>query len=229
MRGFSRFVIAALAIGVVGCSDSATSPRLAPGDRPSLDYDGPLRFGGLRTTTFKLTASGGSFDIGSIYTLNVPANAVCVVGSSYGPGTWDSPCETLAPGQSIQITARYGFTGGGPVVDFSPDIRFAPETEVTLSTDLFAPTLTMFRGLFAANPEWLRYFGIYYSSDFGATRQVDAAFDASLRTHINLRTGLVWRRVKHFSGYSQTSGQPCEPSPDNPDCVVIPSPMVDQP
>jgi hypothetical protein len=229
MRGFSRIAIAMLAIGVAGCSESATSPRLAPSDRPSLDYDGPLRFGGVRATTFKLTAAGGSFEIGGVYTLKVPADAVCVPGSSYGPGTWDSPCETLGPGQSIQITARYGFSASGPSVDFSPDIRFSPKTEVTLSTDLFAPTLTTFRGLFAANPAWLRFFGIYYSRDFGATRVSDAAFDPSLRTHIDLRTGLVWRRVKHFSGYNQTSGKPCDPSPDDPDCIDIPGPMVDHP
>lgn len=228
MRGFSRFVIAALAIGAAGCSDSATSPRLAPSERPSLDYDGPLRLIGTRTTTFKLTAEGGSFDIGGIYTLKVPANAVCVLGSSYGPGTWDSPCETLAPGETIQITARYGFAGG-PVVDFSPDIRFSPNAQVTLSTDLFKPTLTTFRSMFAANPEWLRFFGIYYSRDFGVTRASDAAFDSSLRTHIDLRTGVVWRRVKHFSGYNQASGKPCEPSPDDPDCIAIPEPMIDQP
>jgi hypothetical protein len=55
----------------------------------------------------------------------------------------------------------------------------------------------------------------------------DAALDASLVTHINLNTGVVWRRVKHFSGYSQAAGTPCDPSPTNPDCVPTPAPVVE--
>jgi hypothetical protein len=45
---------------------------------------------------------------------------------------------------------------------------------------------------------------------------------------VNLTTGLVWRRVKHFSGYSVTSGLACDPSPGNPDCVDTGGPVVDQ-
>ena len=236
MRGFSRFVIAGCAVAAIaGCSDSTTSPReatsreVAPGDRPSLDYTGPSRFGGFKTATFTLTDAGGTYKIGDLYTLTVPADAVCAPGSSYGPDTWDSPCATLNHKQSVQVTATYGFSNGGPVVDFSPDLRFSPKTEVTLSTMLFAPVLTSYRGFFAANPWALRYFGIYYTPDLGQTTVVDAALDPSLRTHIDLESGAVWRRVKHFSGYNQASGKACDPSPDDPDCVAIPSPVIENP
>lgn len=233
MRHFSRPWYAALAIAAAaGCSDS-TSPgtssarQIGATDRPSLDYDGPSRFGGVRTTTFTLTARGGTYEIGDVYTLTVPANAVCKLNSGYGPGTWDLPCATLDNGESIRITARYAFTKSGPVVDFSPDLRFSPQAQVTLATDLYAQQLSSGRGYFNANPAALRNFGIRYTSDMGATNIADATADQSLVTHINLRSGKVWRRVKHFSGYNVASGRECDPSPDDPDCIAGPAPEID--
>jgi hypothetical protein len=236
MRGFSRFVIAGAALAALaGCSDSTTSPRdatlreIAPGDGPSLDYNGPSRFFGSKSTSFTITARGGTYEIGDLYTLTLPANAICRLDASYGPGTWDLPCETLKEGQSVRVTATYGFANNGPVVDFSPDIRFSPKAQVTLSTSLFAPVLTMFRGYFQANPSALRYFSIYYTPDFGNTRVSDAALDPSVNTHINLKTGVVWRRIKHFSGYNQTSGRECDLDGGDPDCKPNPAPIVDTP
>lgn len=235
MRGLLRITMAGCTVAVLtGCSDSLTSPREAPTgavtarDVPSLDYSGPYRFGGFRTASVVLTAAGGTYDIGDgFYTLNVPADGVCVLGSSYGPGEWESPCQTLADGESITVTATLGFANGGPMIDFSPELRFSPSVQVTLSTGIYAPLLTTLRPLFASNPSLLRYFGMYYTTDFGATGTTDAAFDASLVTHVNLRSGLVWRRIKHFSGYYLAGGKACDPSPDNPDCVEGPPPIVD--
>jgi hypothetical protein len=236
MRGFSRFVIASAAIAAIaGCSDSTTSPReatvreIAPGDGPSLDYSGPSRFFGIKSTSFTVTAAGGTFAIGDLYTLTIPAGAVCIPGTNYGPGTWDLPCTTLREGQSVKVTASYGFANNGPVVDFSPDMRFSPTKQVTLSTSLFAPVLTTFRAFFQANPTALRYFSIYYTPDFGNTRVSDAALDPSLTTHINLKTGEVWRRIKHFSGYNQTSGLACDLESGDADCKANPPPIVDMP
>jgi hypothetical protein len=218
---------------LTACSDSPTSPRetprtLSPRDVPSLDYSGPYRFGGFRTTSFVLTAAGGMYNIGDgFYSLNVPANGVCVLESSYGPGEWDSPCQTLAGDQSITVTATFGFANGGPVIDFKPGLRFSPTAQVTLSTGMYAPLLTTLRPLFSSNPSLLRFFGMYYTPDLGATATTDAAFDPSLVTHINLRSGLVWRRVKHFSGYNLVGGMPCDPSPNDPNCIETPGPDVD--
>ena len=223
-------IVAALTVG--GCTDSTapTSPprgiSVGPDGRPDLK-PGSL-FGGFRTTTFTVTSDGGSFDIGNVFTVNFPANSICdPTSSSYGPGTWDAPCAPLADGQSITIKATYGFTlTGGPVVDFSPALRFNPNTNVTLTTAVYAPVLTFFRSYFLANPSALRYFGVYYTPDFGATGYTDAGYDLSQITHINLSTGLVWRRIKHFSGYNVTSGLPCDPSPDDPDCIDTGGPDV---
>lgn len=222
-------VVAALTIG--GCSESTAPTALPRGI--SVGRDGrpdllPLAlFGGFRSTTFAVTSAGGSFNVG-MFTVNFPANSVCdPKSSSYGPGTWDSPCATLGDGQSVTITATYGYTlTGGPVVDFSPALRFNPNATVTISTDAYAPVLTYFRNYWLANPSALRYFGMYYTPDFGATGLTDAGRDASLITHVNLTTGVVWRRIKHFSGYNISSGLPCDPSPDDPDCIDTGGPDV---
>lgn len=224
-------VTAVLVAGLAACSDSGTIPsspdRLAASDRPSLDL-GSSRFWGYRTSTFRLTSAGGTYKIGDgFYTLTVPANAVCSLRSSYGPGTWDTPCTPLDDG--ITVTATYGFTANGPVVDFSPELRFNPQTQVTLSTSLYAAILTSARGYFSSHPSALRYFGMYYVPTLGSEIVTDAATDPSLVTHINLTTGIVWRRIKHFSGYSVASGLACDPSPDDPDCVDTGGPVIDQP
>jgi len=187
-------------------------------------------FSNYRTTSFVLTSSGGTFSIGDgLYTIVFPANSVCdPATSSYGPGTWDAPCTTVQAGQSIAVTATYGFTKNGLSVDFSPALRFDPSKEVRISTGVYAPILTAFSSYFAANPSALHFLGIYYAPSLDAAGTTDAAFDPSLITHVNLSTGIVWRRVKHFSGYSVTTGLPCEPSPDDPDCVDDGGPAIDQ-
>jgi hypothetical protein len=224
-------VVAALMAG--GCSESTAPTNLPRGLSVGPDGRPDLRpsslFGGFRSTTFTLTAAGGSFDVG-MFTVNFPANSVCnPQTSSYGPGTWDSDCATLDAGQSVTVTATYGFTlAGGPVVDFSPALRFNPKTTVIISTDVYAPVLTYFKSYWLANPDALRFFGMYYTPDFGASGLTDAGSDPTLVTHVNLTSGLVWRRVKHFSGYNVSSGLPCDPSPDDPDCIDTGGPDIRQ-
>jgi len=230
---FRHIALAAVAAALAACSDVGTGPRtadvhnLVPADRPSLDINSSSRFWGLRTATFTLTSVGGTYRIGDFYTLTVPANGVCSLSSLYGPGTWDSPCTTLGDGESITVTATYGITGNGASVDFSPALRFNPARQTTLSTSLYSNVLTTASDFFASHPSALRFFGMYYEASLGSSVVTDAAIDPSLVTHVNLSTGLVWRRVKHFSGYTVTTGAACDPSPDNPDCVEGPPPVVD--
>jgi hypothetical protein len=231
MRPYIRHVAAVCAVGLLACSDTSTAPTgratpMASADRPSLDLGGQSHWSS-RTTSFTLTSAGGSFDVGGFFTLNVPADGVCSLTSSYGPGTWDDQCATLGPDESITVTATYGFSGSGPVVDFSPELRFSPNAQVTLSTSLYSSILTLGASYFSQHPSALGFFGMYYVPALGAGLVTDAASDPSLVTHVNLTTGLVWRRIKHFSGYNVATGLACTPSPDDPDCVEVP-PVVDQ-
>lgn len=231
MRQYLRWVVATAAmVGLAACSDSGTgttspaSRAMAPTGAPSLDLGG--RGWGYRTATFTLTSNAGTYDVGGFYTLTVPANGVCSLKSSYGPGTWDTPCQTLGKNESITVTATYGYQNGGPVVDFSPALRFNPNMQVTLSTSQFAQLLIAGKSYFSRNPSTLGFFGMYYVSSIGSTIVTDAASDPSVVTHVNLTTGLVWRRVKHFSGYNVSVGEACDPSAGDPNCVEVP-PVVE--
>src|SRR5262245_39324833 len=143
MRGLFTVLIAGAAIAAAGCSD-ATAPGndrdLTPSARPSLYYGSPSPSptpSGFRSTTFRLTSAGGKFLIGDIYKRNVPSDAVCDESSS-----WRSGCDLLRTGESVVITATYGYANGTPVVAFAPDLRFASNRIVTLSTGVYYDVLT---------------------------------------------------------------------------------------
>lgn len=224
MRENLRLIAAGLSLlVVVGCGETATAPQATSTQKlsataPKFDYNWGGAFGD-QYSSFVVTSAGGTYSAGS-FDVSFPANAVCDPDlSSYGAGTWDSSCVPLK--RSIRVTAqvRLGFTG--VAIDFSPDIRFVPGKVVTLSTDMYAPFIRANRAFFARNPQALRSMALYYSPNIGGTRVADYITDPSLVTHIDLSTGRVWRRVKHFSGYSATSGDSCEPSPGDPDCISM--------
>ena len=224
-----QFAALAALLTIAACSDTGTAPQASPASArsatalsaPAFDYSSAGRYG-AQSADFTLTAAGGSFDIGSLFTVNFPANSVCdPTQSTYGDGQWDAPCVTLGADQSIQLHAKAVLTPNGLKVDFSPHLRFAPSANVTLSTSVFASMLTQNSGYFAHHPEALSSLVLNYAPSIDGKPIEDFLTDPSVVTHIDLTTGLVWRRVKHFSGYNQTSGQPCDPSPDDPDCVEV--------
>jgi hypothetical protein len=227
MRASVRWLFAGAALIAVACGESATGPRaaapkgLSP-NAPAFDYASTPYQLGFSQQEFTVSAAGGKFSIGSLYSVNFPANSVCDPSrSTYGATEWDKPCVTLSEGQSLKIRATLALTSSGLAVDFSPALRFSPATQVTISTSVFADLIKSNRDYFAKNPSSLNPLAILYASDLGAVGSSDYASDASVVTHIDLASGTIWRRVKHFSGYSMTSGEACEPAPDNPDCVVV--------
>ena len=121
----------------------------------------------------------------------------------------------------ITITATTRLTVNGMAVDFQPDLRFSPDKQVTLSTDLFSSTLRTYRSFFAASSASVRPLAFLYSPSLGAPAVADYMADSSLATHVDLENGRVWRRVKHFSGYVQGSGASCDPSAGDPNCIAV--------
>jgi hypothetical protein len=226
MRQYTRLLAASLPLLVAAaCSDSSTSPQVSAtrslSAAPAFDYSGGGRFHfGDRQVSFTVTPDGGSFAINKLITIAFPANAVCDPAlSTYGAGEWDNACVTAKRG--ITVTATTRLTLNGMQVDFQPDLRFAPDKQVVLSTDLFAPTIRMGRSFFAASPASLRPLAMFYSPSIGAEPVADYATDPSAVTQIDLQSGRVWRRVKHFSGYLMGSGAACNPSAGDPDCVAV--------
>jgi hypothetical protein len=227
MRESFRYLTVGLSLVIVaGCSDTSTAPRaakrvLSAAPASAFDLTGTSLSYGDQSTDFVVTWRGGSFSLPYGTTVDFPQNSVCATSSTYGATEWDAPCTVLRPGESVRIHATIRLTTSGLAVDFSPQLRFAPETQVPLSTDFFAPWVKANASLIRATPSLAGFLAMDYSSALGGDRVADYVSDPSLVTHVDLSTGRVWRRVKHFSGYNVTTGEPCEPSPDNPDCIEI--------
>jgi hypothetical protein len=191
---------------------------------PSLNYTGGTT-SGYQTMTFTLTDDADTINIGGLFTLKLPANAVCTLDSPYGPAYWDTPCTTLGWHAYITVTATYGMSNTGPEINFSPEIRFSPSTKVTVSTSAYARTLTSNRSYYASHPWALKFVGMYLQSTLTAPLVPDAINDVSLTTHINLWSGNVWRRIKHFSGYNVATGDMCTSGTSG--CSDTPPPIID--
>jgi hypothetical protein len=224
----------AVLIAAAACSDSTVAPgpaSLTASDRaPSLSLSTPtIYLGG----DFNLTSNGGTFVIAGVYTINFPKNAVCdPTLTNYAAAQWDAPCVTLSDGQSIKVHGTVMLTTSGIAVDFQPELQFSPSANVTLSTDIYAPTIVRNRSYYAAHPSELGSLAMAYIPSIGGERTADYAVDQSVMTHISLLDGRVWRRIKHFSGYNIFAGDKCVAVEGDSTCVDVTAsapPITDQP
>jgi hypothetical protein len=199
MRRFtSAMAIAALAV-TASCGDTAAPTAATPTtSSPSASLSRGGSYGGQQYS-FDLSPQGGVYWLGQ-YMLVVPANAVCdPARSSYGAGTWNDPCPLAR--RSIHMTATVTTVDGRDYVDFSPDIRFAPS-----SSQSGWVTLHTFRLAAIGGRGDLRRFSILFAQEPGGPLVDESATDPTVATHVNTRTGAIWRRVKHFTGYNVYSG-----------------------
>jgi hypothetical protein len=174
-----------------------------------------------QSTDLVIPAAGGDINVFGVYTLSFPANAVCDPNAAdtqagYANHAWDAPCTQASGDVAIRATAKW--SNGRLYVDFQPALRFVPSAIVTLSTDVFAPTVKFLdaNGVTGGLP-------FYYTSGIDAPGVADALSDASLRTVVN-SSGRIQRRIKHFSGYFiayQGEFIPCDPAAGNPMCVWV--------
>ena len=209
MRRYVPILIAGTVLIAAACSD-ATAPMQSTSKMQQFGASAPasLVSGDLTagTYTFTLSPWGGSTKFGA-FRLDYGSNAVCDPSTSgYGPSYWLSPCTTLK--SSITITAKVSFVDGQSTVEFSPDIRFNPNTSVVLSAKrsaLAGLTLT---------DDVKKAVSIMFFRVVDGTRQVvdEAATDSELATKFDNWNGWVSRRVRHFSGYYVRSGKTCDES-----------------
>lgn len=201
MRTLCRSLALASAVTLAACSDYGVAPTevtLARGQRPNAEL---LALGDTVTTTFLYAPeTGGTFVLGNGHKIVFPAYSVCdPLVSSYGADTWDAPCAPATV--PIAIVARaYTNAAGHPRVDFQPALRFVPTMQDRGYVKLF------FRDKPASDPVLSSMLSIEYCDDAGVCID-EAATDPTLRTHVSTSAGMVWRRVKHFSGYNVAAGR----------------------
>ena len=216
MRRYVPLLIAGTVLIAAACnSDTTIAPQRStsaislfsrPAARASLTSED-------KTYTFTLDPNGGAVKIGN-FRIDYPANAVCDPATSgYGADYWMADCETLtAP---ITMTAHVSFNDDQALVDFSPDIRFAPSANVYISVK--RPKI---KGQPLTDELKAAYAFLYFHSVDGAKYSVDeAATDGEMATKYDNSQGWIWRRIRHFSGYYVRSGEPCDDTAGDPDCV----------
>lgn len=211
------FVGAVVALAVA-CRDSAVAPArsatsLSASAAPSLSSSAS---NSNRTLlgTIELSPNGGTYHVGD-FDIVMPAGAVCEPSvTKYGPKHWDDDC--VAATRTITVNAVAKKEGHKISVDFQPDLRFRPGAGwVVIQTSAYRELLTSqnIRQLSLSSP-FFNNFAIFYVPTAG-TKQIDerqSTGDGSLVTHVDLQSGLVWRRVKHFSGFLVNAGFKCDPT-----------------
>jgi hypothetical protein len=214
-RNYWVVVASAIVVGVLaGCSDNtvlapsaapsaAATPvtaSFAPTSRPSLSLKGDKIRNG--STSFTVTPAGGIFFVGN-HAVYFPAGSICdPAANSYGPGEWDAPCSPLT--KPITISATVKTVEGVKSVDFLPELRFVPSDNASRWVWIYMYTPD------ARGARDLSEFNILFAETLGATPVNDAAQDPTLRTYVDGRLGISFRRIKHFSGYVVLTGYSCE-------------------
>jgi hypothetical protein len=220
-RNYWVVVASAIVVGVLaGCSDNTVlapsaapsaaasaapvTASFAPASRPSLALSGDRANNG--STSFTVTPSGGVFFVGN-HAVVFPAGSICdPATSSYGPGEWDAPCTPLT--QPITISATVKTVEGFKSVDFLPDLRFVPSDDESRWVWIYMYTPG------ARGARDLSQYNILFAETLGATPVNDAAQDPTLRTYVDSRLGISFRRIKHFSGYVVLTGYSCDETTD---------------
>jgi hypothetical protein len=137
--------------------------------------------------------------------LELPANSVCALGvSGYGPTLWNNGCNPQKKSFTLSVTVENSSTPDASV-DFQPDMRFNPQTRVALY--FYAPQVT------AADAN--RWTILYCPTSSGQpgrragtnleradpTCVNESLTDPDLATQVDVDASVLFRRIKHFSGY----------------------------
>ena len=217
-RNTLYLLVGAVAALAVACRDSAVAPArsatsLSAAASPSLSAGGNNQNRTL-IGTIELSPNGGTYHVGD-FDIVMPAGAVCDPATTkYGARHWDDDCTPAASSVTVNVIARK--QGNDVSVDFQPDLRFRPAAGwVVIQTSAYSDLLTSsaVRQL-SPSSGFFENFSIQYAPT-GGGRQINefrSTGDQSLLTHVDLGTGLVWRRVKHFSGYIVSLGAKCDPT-----------------
>jgi hypothetical protein len=185
-----------------GCSDALLSPA------PKASSDATIPGGGASAALTSADTIHFSFNINPKKTITYklgagnsivfPAHSLCDLNSTYGGGQWDKPCVEATTPVTVNVTAWLDAQGYAHV-DFDKHVRFVPTDD---------PSGWVMLSLYdygALTTPWTK---INYCPSSEAASCIDESInDPSVATVKDPTTGLLIRRVKHFSGYSLTSGR----------------------
>ena len=122
--------------------------------------------------------------------LDIPAYGICnLAWSGYGPQYWDRPCQVQTSPVALTVIIKNA-DSDHPSIDFFPAMRFNPAKTVQLY--MYAPNVSQ---------NDAKNWQMFYCPD-GKACFDESLTDASLVTSIDYTNNVLFRRVKHFSGYT---------------------------
>jgi hypothetical protein len=197
-RLYSGLFAMSLVSGTVGCGDTS-APKSSAQRHPASSLQ--LADGSTSTTTFIYSpGSPQVFNLGKGHKIFFDANAVCdPATSTYGPTEWDQPCEALTTPiafTAVASTNEYG----RPRVDFSPSVRFVPDSYVVLYLKDWSAAADS-----STTIQWCPDEGECVDEE-----EQLVAFGRGKSTKHDDKNGLVFRLIKHFSGYNISVGRTLE-------------------
>ncbi len=193
----STFLLAAAAL-VGACSGEVTSPTEAGRNRPIEarskfvpDAASKIIYGiADGTYTFKIDPTQNqSLPLGP-NRLDLPANSVCdLTTSGYGPSTWNLPCTPQVLPVTITVIVKNAAMVNSRM-DFFPAMRFNPAKDVQLY--MYFPNVS------ATD---MKTWTMLFCPDIGSCIDESVA-DLSLVSKMDREASVLFRRIKHFSGYA---------------------------
>ena len=135
---------------------------------------------------------GDTFTLAGTHIVELVQGSVCDPAvSSYGVGEWEKPCTVIS--KPLTFTAKsWTDENGHPRVTFSPDVRFAPGK---------VNTMWLKDRQASADPTYK----IDWCSSSRTSCVDESLADPAVATRRDAANGRLYRRVKHFSGYTVTA------------------------
>lgn len=206
-RNVLRFTLLAGAALLGACTSEVTAPKTAQHVNEARSLFVPSAAAkaliGVADGTYSVSVDptiDQQFNLGPNY-LSLPANSICNLKSSgYGAAYWDAACTPETNTLTLTVVIRNA-TSANPSLDFFPAMRFNPTKSVQLF--IYAPKVSA-----ADAKAWI----MKYCPD-GSNCFDESATDASLATNIDYTNNVLFRRVKHFSGYTVAEKDSTTPPP----------------
>jgi hypothetical protein len=192
-----RLALFALAAVVGACSGDVTMPTAST---PAASVEAASRFVPTDAQKALIGVKDGNYSFtidprrDQVLTfganrLELPANSICDLATSgYGVATWNLSCKPQTATVTITVAIKNA-SSDNPRIDFFPAMRFNPQTDVELF--MYVPKVNKHDA-----KDWL----MSYCPDKGKCYD-ESLTDRSLVTSVDKRSSMLFRRIKHFSGY----------------------------
>jgi hypothetical protein len=203
MNRVLKTVLTLTAMLAAGCSDGTVAPKSDAVDSNVSGGGSSAALTGFDTLRFTFVIDPSrniSYNLGAGNSISFPQGSLCdPYTSTYGPTEWDNAC-TVASRPLVVKAKAWLDKSGHPNIDFNPSIRFVP------SLDPLKWVRLSFTDYSAA---WSLTGNILYCAQVGGTCSDESKVDLTMTTFRDPVSGRLSRRIKHFSGYSITTGANC--------------------